>query len=117
MWDSPYRRTCMIKRSVVLLATLQCILWCAIGGYAAIPVLEPARKIQLQGGQSLDVGSGSAPTVVDWNNDSAMDLVVGQSTSSGKIRLYLNSGTDIEPIFNTYEFLRAKGTDITSPYC
>ena len=54
----------------------------------------------------------SRPCVVDWNNDGKKDLLVG-TRSGGKVLLYLNKGTDGEPMFNGYSCLKAGGRDIS----
>ena len=66
-------------------------------------------------GAPIDVGYYGAPTVYDWNQDGAKDLVLGQF-DQGMIRLYLNQGPDTAPVFNGYTFFQAGGTDITLPY-
>ena len=45
------------------------------------------------------------------NSDGKKDLIVGQF-SKGAIRLYLNQGTDTEPVFNDFSFLQAGGKPI-----
>jgi len=66
-------------------------------------------------GTPIDVGYYGAPTMADWNIDGAKDLVLGQF-DSGKIRLYLNQGSDTAPAFNGYTFFQSGGVDITLPY-
>jgi hypothetical protein len=48
-------------------------------------------------GKDLDVGSKASPCVVDWNGDGKKDLVAGRS--NGVIYVYLNEGTDAQPVF------------------
>ena len=48
-------------------------------------------------GKDLDVGSKASPCVVDWNEDGKKDLVTGRS--NGVIYVYINEGTDAQPIF------------------
>jgi TolB-like protein len=55
------------------------------------------KPLKLNGG-SLDVGSDSAPDVVDWNGDGKKDLVVGND--NGEIFIFINQGTNQEPRFN-----------------
>jgi hypothetical protein len=55
------------------------------------------KPIKLNNGK-LDVGSDSAPDVVDWNGDGKKDLVVGND--NGEIIVFLNQGTNHEPQFN-----------------
>ena len=55
------------------------------------------------------------PTVVDWNNDGKKDLIVGEF-DQGYIRLYLNQGTDSNPVFNGYSLIQSGGAPITQPF-
>ena len=66
-------------------------------------------------GTPIDVGYYGAPTMYDWNQDGAKDLVLGQF-DQGTIRLYLNQGPDTAPNFNGYTFFQSGGGDITLPY-
>jgi len=92
-------------------------LWVGLAGaaaFAAMPVLQDGRKIEA-GGQAIDVEIGHAvPSVVDWNGDGKKDLIVGQF-GGGKIRLYLNQGTDSAPAFKDFTFLQAGGAEISLP--
>ena len=90
----------------------------ALGAVAATahgdsPVLRAGTNI-LDGSVSLVVDGCAQPFVVDWNNDGKKDLLVGQF-SSQKIRLYLNQGTDANPVFSGYSYLQAAGSDISLP--
>jgi len=62
---------------------------------------------------NIDVVYRATPTVVDWNNDGAKDLLIG--SRFGKIYLYLNEGTDTEPDFRTETFVQADGSDFVVP--
>lgn len=90
------------------------LLLCATGAHAASPELEGGVYIY-NGASMLQVQSDSTPTVVDWNNDGRKDLIVGQYTS-GKINLFLNQGTDANPVFNGGSFIQSGGVDITMSY-
>ncbi len=51
--------------------------------------------------------SYAAPTLVDYNGDGLFDLLVGESSGgAGKVRLYLNVGTEQSPEFNEFTYLR-----------
>ncbi|MBC8875401.1 MAG: hypothetical protein H8E44_38745 [Planctomycetes bacterium] len=63
-------------------------------------------------GEPIDVEVGHlVPCVSDWNSDGKKDLLVGQF-KSGAIRLYLNQGTDTEPVFQDFSMLNAGGKPI-----
>lgn len=55
--------------------------------------------------------SNAAPVVVDYNNDSRKDLVVG--SSDGALRLYVNIGTDDAPKYDSPVTIRADNADLT----
>ena len=50
----------------------------------------------------LNESSRATSSVVDWNNDGLKDIVRG--AMDGKIRIFLNEGTDTEPVFYTCSF-------------
>lgn len=52
------------------------------------------------GGTAIDVTSLAIPVVQDWNEDGMKDLVVGNDPAY--IRVYLNVGTNANPVFNSY---------------
>ena len=58
--------------------------------------LAPGTLVKARG-KDLDVGSKASPCVVDWNEDGKKDLVMGRS--NGVIYVYINEGTDAQPIF------------------
>jgi len=63
-------------------------------------------------GKAIDVNVGHlVPWVTDWNGDGKKDLIVGQF-DGGRIRLYLNQGTDSEPVFKDFSYLQAGGKEI-----
>jgi hypothetical protein len=74
-----------------------------------------APVLVLDGKQPIDVDVGHAtPYVVDWDGDGKKDLLVGQF-GEGKLRIYLNKGTDAEPRFDGFTYLQAGGKDATVP--
>jgi hypothetical protein len=70
-------------------------------------------------GTPVDVGTYSDPLVVDWDKDGLKDLIVCQfnegSADVGKIRIYLNVGTSASPVFSSWDYMQADGTDIVCP--
>ncbi len=92
-----------------------CLLIALIFGFATLAIAldyQSPYKINANG-TPIELGLGHAnPLVTDWNNDGLKDLMVGQYTS-GKIRYYINSGTNEAPVFTTYSYLQADGSDIS----
>ncbi len=80
----------------------------------AFGALQEGVKVQADG-EAIDVNVGHlVPAVLDWNEDGKKDLIVGQF-SGGKIRLYLNCGTDSEPVFKKFTYLQAGNKEIRLP--
>ena len=92
----------------------------AFGLFCAAEAVEfqPGVKIEADG-KAIDVeggggGGGVVPSAVDWNGDGKKDLLVGQY-KGGKIRLYLNQGTDNAPVFKDFTYLQAGEKVISLP--
>lgn len=81
---------------------------------AGAPIFGSYSWIEATGGR-IDVGYYGAPCIVDWDGDGLKDLVLGQF-SSGKIRFYVNSGSNDSPAFTAYSYIQSSGVDITLPY-
>jgi len=66
-------------------------------------------------GQKVDINVGGRATAnaVDWNNDGRKDLLVG--ALDGKLRVYINEGTDTAPDFLTTLILQAGSSDLLVP--
>jgi hypothetical protein len=92
---------------------------------AFAPVFAPAVRIEAAG-KPIDVTTGhAAPCVYDFNGDGVRDLLVGEfgsgrftgpvhtqgsgshSWSKGRLRIYLNTGTDESPKFADWSYLQA----------
>lgn len=85
----------------------------AAGAAGAGSELEDGVAL-LAGGRRIDVEVGhAAPFVCDWNGDGKRDLLVGQM-GRGRLRIYLNIGTETEPRFGAefevFEAGEAEGT-------
>ena len=83
---------------------------------ASLLNLGPEELVQANG-SDLQVTGCSVPSYVDWNEDGANDLVVGEhiSYTAGKIRVYLNIGGPNEPLFADYFYVQSNGADLTLP--
>ena len=69
----------------------------------------------LESGGSLIDMTTPVPTVADWNNDGNKDLIIGDFYY-GNIYLFLNEGTDLNPVFNGSTKIESNGTPITTTY-
>ncbi len=77
----------------------------------------PEEIIQADG-NDIVVPGYSVPSLADWNNDGLQDLVTGEGGAIGtvtpaKVRVYLNRGTEAEPLFKDYFYVQAAGQDLT----
>ena len=86
----------------------------AAGAQAAQAQLAPPVQVQADG-KPLDIGEigHAAPFFADFDNDGKRDLLVGQfgDKGQGKLLVYKNQGTDSEPRFAEYEYLKV-GADL-----
>jgi hypothetical protein len=76
-------------------------------------LLRPGQPVYA-GAAQLAPGSYAIPCVADWNGDGRKDLIVGYQTA-GKVALYLNAGSDANPVFSNHANLQAGGVDIYLP--
>ena len=102
-----------MRRSMSILPVLLLAL-CASPLMAYEPVLKLGVFIY-DGANSLQVDRHSNPCAVDWNNDGAKDLVVGQYMW-GYVWLYLNQGTNLNPVFEAGEKITCNGEPITTSF-
>jgi len=58
----------------------------------------------------IDVGNLSVPEINDWNEDGLKDLIMG--CDAGYVYVYLNVGTNTDPVFATSYKINANGTAI-----
>jgi hypothetical protein len=75
------------------------------------------QQIVQAGGADIVVGRYAMPIFEDWNNDGLNDLIVGEGVfvgplSLGKVRVYLNSGTTGAPVFSSWSYAQAAGSDL-----
>jgi len=60
------------------------------------PVFTQPVLLEDSEGLAIEVDGYCTPCVVDWNGDNKKDILLG--SSSGKLALYLNQGSDSEPL-------------------
>jgi hypothetical protein len=97
------------------------VVFCPNQGTDATPVFHGSDCAQLKtaGGTLVGLTTGStvayvSPEVVDWDNDSDLDLLIGTGASANEkgVRLYRNSGSATEPSLEEAEWVVTKmGTD------
>ncbi|MFZ2146951.1 MAG: FG-GAP-like repeat-containing protein [Sedimentisphaerales bacterium] len=68
-------------------------------------------------GVDIKVPGYSVPSFVDWNNDKLNDLVIGEGGGyeDGKVRVYLNVGTESAPKFSDYFYAQSNDSDLVCP--
>jgi hypothetical protein len=82
------------------------------GSAESPPNFAPGVMVQAAG-KDLDVGRGDAsPCVVDWNEDGRKDLLLGKA--NGEIVLYINEGTNNQPVFGRGVTLNGGKVDVGS---
>ncbi|MDO8957670.1 MAG: FG-GAP-like repeat-containing protein [Deltaproteobacteria bacterium] len=90
------------------------------GGYlhffpnaGSVDSLDFAPGVMVQAaGKDLDVGGKASPCVIDWNEDGKIDLLMGNG--SGEIFLYLNEGSNEQPVFGKPIKLNGGSLDVGS---
>lgn len=81
-------------------------------------VPEFAAETQIQANSvPIVVAAHSSPVLFDWNNDGRVDLIVGEtlSTGNGQIRVYLNTGTTTNPVFGNSIIAQTNTGDLLIP--
>jgi len=100
----------MISRSILGIMAILALIFLSFSSlYAHSPAFAKKAYI-MAGGRKLDVREDAAPRLVDWNEDGKKDLILGNY--DGYVLLYLNSGTNEDPVFTTMDTVKAKGFPI-----
>jgi hypothetical protein len=77
-------------------------------------LLGPEELVQA-GGSDVDVPGYSVPSFVPWDGDNLKDLIVGEGGVDGKVRVYLNGGTQSAPQFSSFSYAQSEGADLVVP--
>ena len=79
-------------------------------------VLTFGEPVKIEaGGEPISSSIGHAsPVVMDFDGDGRKDLLVGQF-SGGKLRVYLNKGTNGKPELGEFFYLEAGGEEARVP--
>ena len=104
------------QHGVSMNSILMIIVGLLVIGFAEVPVFEDPVYIEANG-TPINVGYGgnASPFMIDWDGDNNQDLLLGQY-DGGKIRFYANAGTNFNPTFTTFTYLKADGVDIAVSY-
>ena len=76
--------------------------------------LGPEEFVEADG-NDIVVRGYSVPSFEDWNNDHLRDLIVGEGGDgiTGRVRVYLNAGTEADPCFVSFFYVQSNGHDLT----
>jgi hypothetical protein len=98
---------------VAIFAVVACLSLQALAEETAIN-LGPEEIIKA-GGKEIVVPGYSVPSFEDWNGDHLKDLIVGEGGGgfTGKMRMYLNAGTESDPCFTDFFYVQSNGQDLT----
>jgi hypothetical protein len=81
-----------------------------------LPVFAAGQLVQADG-SDIRTGDFSVPSLADWNGDGLTDLIVGEKMAddTGKVRVYLNSGTNAAPVYGSFLYAQSGGADLAVP--
>ena len=86
---------------------------CALAASAAEPAFKTGAKVNV-GDKPIAYEVGHlVPAVTDWNGDGKKDLIVGHFMGKdGNMKLFINTGSDAAPVFESEQALKAEGKPI-----
>lgn len=98
---------------LILGASTGNLFWYPNQGTKTEPKFPAARLIVTSAGKPLDIGYGSAPLVVDWDNDDRLDILCGAERN--RILYFRNEGSADQPKLVSRGFLKVDGQPIALP--
>jgi len=105
-----------MKRLMLMLSVFAVLIVTSNRGFGDDLLLNlgPEELVQANG-VDIEVPGYSVPSFVDWNNDNLKDLVIGEGGGNrdGKVRVYINVGTESNPQFSDYFYVQSEGADLT----
>jgi hypothetical protein len=105
-----------MKHFKTVLCLLAAVAWfCSPAFTQEVPNFAPGQYLLGNDKPMMGDNSHSSPEVADWNNDGNKDIMVGVFYN-GNIYLYLNEGTDSDPVFGDRTLLEADGEPISVGY-
>ena len=86
------------------------------GNVLEVPVLG-VETVLTADGLDIQAAGYSVPSLSDWNGDGVDDLIVGEKTlaDEGKVRIYLNQGTAIAPVYGESFYAQSLAADLAVP--
>lgn len=90
------------------------LFWMPNTGTTSKPEFSYSKMIFGGDGLPIDVGTGLAPLIVDWDGDGLLDLLAG--THWNRIAFYRNHGTAEEPRLIYEGLIEADGELLTLPF-
>lgn len=111
-----------MKRIILTILVVSAVITAPNNGFCDDSLLNlgPEELVKASG-VDIVVPGYSVPSFVDWNNDNLKDLVIGEGgydyeagyTYPGKVRVYLNTGTESNPQFSNFFYAQSNGSDLT----
>jgi hypothetical protein len=104
-----------MSRCALSVVVLVAVLFLSSSGFAENTDLNLGpEELILVDDAPIVVPGYSVPSFEDWNNDLLKDLIVGEGGGSapGKVRVYLNRGTESDPCFIDYFYAQSEGQDL-----
>ncbi|MCP4247365.1 MAG: hypothetical protein GY778_09990 [bacterium] len=108
------KRICRL--SVILAMVPPVILASSARSVVGQLALGPEQIVQA-GGTDLAVPGYSVPSLVFWDGDDRLDLIVGEGSgsSAAKVRMYLGVGQPCAPEFSAFSYAQSSVGDLVVP--